>query len=446
MHGDHITETLLEACRRGDVSGEILERRLLRHLQCTCEVCRDEISRWRSKRLGDASRSSLSAFGPLRALAEEEVPPPGDGDEARKDLTTLLPLAVPERERKVDRALSRFRSPLLARGLVQEAIGELAHDLDEASHLLDLAFSVLDLSPASPLHREVRAHALGVRAMIYRIHDDLDKSAELFAQARRTVPPHGIVDLVLAAELDEMEGSFLKDRREFSKAERLLTRAITRFEVLEDPVRQARALLSLSVARFYDKQYDDAIADARRVLDLAPDHKAYSVMAAHGIALYLTESGRSEEAAQCLKKNQPRYRQAEGLWRFHDLHFHWLAGKISYGLGRYGQAEIHLTKARDGFVERDSSPYDAILASFDLALVYSATDRVDEVMKVTRVIAGELSRQSLHEESAVAVTLFLKAAAKRRLSEELVRQVGRFLQFSRNDPALKCEIRLDPAP
>ncbi len=439
MTGDHITVEFLEAHRRGEISTEVFRRRILRHLQCECETCRDELSRWRRAQLRPPSPPGL-----LNALAEEEVPPVGDEEEARKDLTTLLPLAVPERQRKVDRAISRFRSPLLARSLVQEAIGELGHDLEEASSLLDLAFVILDIGPITNVHREVKAHALGVRAMVYRMNDDLERSAELLAQARRTAPPHGIVDLVLAAELDEMEGSFLKDRQEFSKAEELLTQAIQRFQVLDDRMRQARALLVLSAARFYSKRFDDAIADAKRVLELAPEHKAYSVMAAHAVGLYLTESGRPEEAARCLKENQPRYKEAEGLWRFHDLHFHWLAGKISYGLGRYEQAETHLTKAREGFVERDTSPYDAVLVSFDLALVYDAVDKHDELMQVTRLISGELSRQSLHEEAATAVTLFLRAAATRTLSDELVRQVGRFLQLSRTNPTLKCQIRLDP--
>lgn len=160
------------------------------------------------------------------------------------------------------------------------------------------------------------------------------------------------------------------------------------------------------------------------------------------IRQFLTESGRSEEAARRLKEFQSRYEDAKDVWRTYDLHFHWLAGKISLGLGRFDRAEEHLTKARDGLLNRGTI-YDTVLASFDLALVYDATERYDDLMQLTRLISGELSRQSLNEESAAAITLFLKAAAKRAVSQELVRKIGSFLEFSRTDPTLKCEISLD---
>lgn len=436
MASEHITGALLEAHQRGEISRELLERRILRHLQSECEGCHQEISRWRRTYTGLWDTSGL-----LRALAEEEIPPAGDTLEAEKDFETLLSLAAPERKGKVDRALSRFRSPLLARELVQEAIGELAHDVEESSNLVDLALVILEHGRMSSFSREVKAHALAVQAMIAKLQGDLDHASRLFAEARQIAPRHGIVDLVLAGEIDEMEGEFLKDRRELTRAEELLVEAVTRYSMVGDTARQARAHLVLSLVRFHSHRIDEAIGDSKRVLELVPEHKAYGVLAAHNVALFLNESGRPEEAARHLKKYQSRYQDAESVWRNYDLHFHWLAGRISYRLGRYDQAEIHLIRARDGFIERETT-YDAILVCLDLALVYDATGRHDDLMEVTRVISGELARESLHEESAVAVTLFLKAAAKRKVSEGLVREISRFLHFSRTDPTLKCEIDL----
>lgn len=429
----HITGRVLDACERGDISPEALLRRMLRHLQSQCETCHEEMARWRRSRL------PRSPLGLLNAIVEEQVPTAGDEEEASEDLATLLPLEVSERERKVDRALSRYRSPLLARSLVQEAIGELGYDLEEAAHLVELALTILHASPDFAFSREVKAHALAVQAMIFKAKGDLDRAAGLFQRARRTLGRHEVVDLVLAGELDEMEGSFLKDRRKLVEAEHFLNTAMSRYRILQDRTRQARTLLVLAAVRFYDGRYGQAISAAKQVLDLVPEHEAYSVMAGHFLGLYLTEAGHPQKAARMLKKNQPHYKGARGVWRHYDLHFHWLAGKISYGLKRYEQAEVHLARARDGFAERGTA-YDAILVCLDLSLVYDATGRDEDLMELTRLISSELARESLHEESMAAVTLFLKAAAKHNLTEDFVRRVSHFLQFSRTDPSLKHDL------
>lgn len=430
----HITEKILDSCADGELTPEVVLRRILRHLQSKCEVCYEEMERWRVRRWRTPSVGVL-----LRAVIDERVPAIGEEEEANKDLLTLLPLEYSERERKIRRALSRFRSPLLARSLVQEAIGELGRDLEEAKNLLVLARTILNEGPESAFSREVRAHLLAVSAMTKKVQGKLGEAEELFKQSRRISLRQDVVDLVLAGELDEMEGSFLKDRRRLEKAEVLLERGLTRYRILGDTTRQARILLVLAAVRFYRGQYEQAICDARRVVELAPGHRAYGVMATHAVGLYLVESGRPKDAARQLKQNEMRYKEAEGVWRLYDLHFHWLAGKISYGLQRYGQAETHLTKARAGFAQRGTT-YDTVLVCLDLALVYDATGRYDDLLELTGTISNELNRVSLHEEAAAAVTLFLKAAAKRAVSEELVRKISHFLQFSRTDPTLKCEI------
>lgn len=435
MTDEHITETVLEAYKRGDISSEILLRRTLRHLQQKCETCYKEIFRWRRTRVSTSLRHLL------QVITEEEFPTEDERERADADLKTLIPLEVSERVRKVRRALSRFRSPLLARSLIQEAVGELAHDPDEASNLVELAFAILEHGQTSGFRREVRAYGLAVKAMLMKLEGELGGAVRLFEEARRVAPRHGIVDLVLAGEIDYLEGALLKDRRELARAEELLKKSLTSFCIVGDIVRQARSYLVLSAVRFHSNRFDEAVADSKRVLELVPEHKAYRAFATHNISLFLAESGRSEEAARRLKKYQSRYEEAKGVWRTYDLHFHWLAGKIAYGLGRYDQSEVHLTKARDGLLERGTT-YDAILTCLDLALVYDATGRHEDLMELTRMISGELARKSLHKESVVAITLFLKAVAKQRVSDELVREIGRFLEFSRTDPTLKCDISL----
>ncbi len=155
----------------------------------------------------------------------------------------------------------------------------------------------------SSFSREVKAHGFAVKAMIAKLQGELDHASRLFAEARQIAPRHGIVDLVLAGEIDEMEGEFLMDRRELARAEELLVGAVTRYSMVGDTARQARAHLVLSGIRFHSNRMNEAIDDSKRVLELVPEHKAYGVLAAHNIALFLTESGRPEETAGRLKPN-----------------------------------------------------------------------------------------------------------------------------------------------
>lgn len=437
MNSLHITESILDACLRGRISSDTLLRRILRHLQSQCEICHKEMAKWRQRRHFAVSSSTL-----LRAVIDEQVPPLGDEAEANRDLLTLLPLEVSERERKVERALSRFRSPLLARALTQEAIGELGHDLEEASNLVELALLVIEHAPISNFSREVKAHTLAFKAMVCKSRGNLDAAEELFSQARSLVSHTEIVDLALAGEFDEMQGSFLKDRRELERAEILLSKAMVRYKVLEDEERQARTLLVLAHVKYHLGRYKEAVSDAYDVLELSPNRKDYTLIATHNITLYLADSGRFEEAAERLKASRDRYKDAQPVWRLCDLHFHWLAGRISYGLGRFKQAEVHLVRARDGFSDR-GTVYDTVLVCLDLALVYDALGRHESLLELTSVISSELACNSLHRESSAAVALFLKAAAKKRVSDELVRSISYFLQFSRTDPSLKCELSLD---
>lgn len=434
MKSLHITESILDACLRGKISSDTLLRRILRHLQNRCEVCYKEMAKWRQRRQFAVSSSAL-----LQAVLDEQVPPLGDEAEANRDLLTLLPLEVPERERKVERALSRFRSPLLARALTQEAIGELGHDLEEASSLSELALLVLEHAPISNFSREVKAHTLAFKAMVSKNRGELGAAEELFSQARSLVSHTEIVDLILAGELDEMQGSFLKDRRELERAETLLGKAMVRYKILDDDERQARTLLVLAHVKYHLERYEEAVSDACIVLELSPDRKDYTLIATHNIILYLADAGRFEEAAEQLKASQDRYNDAQPVWRLCDLHFHWVAGRISYGLGRFQQAEVHLSKARDGFSDR-GTVYDTVLVCLDLALVYEALGKNEDLLELMSIISGELAGNALHRESSAAVALFIKAAARKSVSDELVRSVSRFLQFSRTDPTLKCEL------
>ena len=439
MTDQHIDRYLLNACERGDITQEALTRHVLRHLQGSCETCRRELAVWRKERNPRRHAKPL-----LQTLLQERVSDPEESQKAERDFLTLFPLTPSQRQRKIARARTRFRSPWLARLLVEEAIEEFRSDLDEASALIEAAFQVLDRAPFSHFKDEVQILTRAALASTHKSRGHLARAERFFIELRDIAQMHGLVDLSLAAQVDELEGNFWRDRRHLDQSRRLLLRAIKLYRLLGDKTRRARALLILGGTHFYAGDSPRAIAVAREAFELDTGRETFRAMAGHNLALYLVESGNLEEGVRCFQDNVPRYRKVRDSWRLCDLYFHWLAGKIHRSLGQLDTAERHLLQARDGFAERGTA-YDAILVCLDLGLVYDGQERYDELETLAEHTIHGLTSESLHREAHAALVLFAKAARRRIMSHDLARRIAHFLQFSFHNPELRCEIQLPEA-
>jgi len=68
-------------------------------------------------------------------------------------------------------------------------------------------------------------------------------------------------------------------------------------------------------------------------------------------------------------------------------------------------------------------PYDAALASLDLAVLYLEEGRTREVKDLAREMAEIFKAQGIAREALAALTLFVEAAQKETATVELVRRV-----------------------
>lgn len=440
MKNDHVTEALLDALEDQEVSQGHFTRHVLRHLQSTCTECRREIAIWRTGRNPRRHAQPL-----LQMTLQERVPDAQEIRRAQEDFQSLLPLTPARRERKIRRARSRFCSPVLARLLVEDAIREWISDFEEASSLLDAAFQVLDRGPYSRLGDEVRILTRAARAFSFKLQGDLNRAEGLFLELRALIRRDRLIDPSLAAQVNELEGSFWRDRRVFGRSKELLLRAIYRYRLLQDDTRLARALLVIGNTYFYSGDVSQAIATAKEAFELSRGNLTFQANAAHNVTLYLTESGRLDEAIPQFQANLPRYRKARGSWRFADLYFHWLAGKIRRGLGQLDDAEKHLERARDGFSHRGTA-YDALLVCLDLALVYQKQERYKDLEDLSQLMVRGLDAVSLHDEATAALVLLTQAVRQRTVDEDFVRRIAHFLQFSLINPDLRCDIQLPDPP
>lgn len=430
----HLTPEIFEACDRGEISRAQLYR-LIGEAVCECEGCRERLEPWRRPYHQRRIEATPTVSSVLQLLS-----PPTDEEHraATQDLKRLLKFPKERRVPKVRRAVKRYRSPVLAELLLEKSLERLPVDSQDAEHLASLAQSVLLQCRSSVQVDDLRILCLVHLAIASKAQGNLQAADGKFRAARQLFKhapaPHPRVE----AELSRMEGSYRKDRRQLEKSEQLLQHAVKLYDLLGDRIEAARARLVLGATQFYAGAMDQALATTTAALtDLnSRSYRRLFLIGRYNLTLYLAESGRVQDAAVRLRADLTLYREAFANWPSLDIHFHWLAGKVYRGLQRLNEAEEHLIRARDGFVERGTS-YDAILVCLDLALVYAAQKRSHDLVELADLMISGLAAQGLHDESMAAVSLAAEAARNQSLTEKLVRNISHFLQFSRHDPALK---------
>ena len=81
-------------------------------------------------------------------------------------------------------------------------------------------------------------------------------------------------------------------------------------------------------------------------------------------------------------------------------------------------------------------PYDAALASLDLAAVLFEQDRLGEMKRLTAEILPAFHAMGLHREALAALALFEKAVERERISLRFIAELAGYLQRARSDPKL----------
>src|SRR6185295_5883909 len=120
------------------------------HLRARCPHCRAEADAYAfGKR---AEPSAWSRFLEALSLLIPRWMAPAERDlrGVRREFTELLALPPEDREGRLARARSRFRSPGLVRLLLDESRRRLPGQPPEALHFAELAWKVANRNPAVP--------------------------------------------------------------------------------------------------------------------------------------------------------------------------------------------------------------------------------------------------------------------------------------------------------
>ncbi len=443
----HITGDLLRAEAENDGATLPLVRRLLAHLYHLCPTCRDEMSAYRQEmtepgeldvwyeEVGQAAEDDYTtAFARAAQAASQRVSTiDAERKEAAEKLAELLALPVARRLDAITQAPLEYQGLALAALLLEASLGQMPGTPKEALALAQLAKVVLSHSGLSSLATELYARASAHVANALRTLGRLPEASARFGDARFLLRHQPVVDPLVSAEIDSMEGSLRRDQRRFEQAAQLLRRAALSYQATGQPREEALTLLKMGSLSREQGNPAEAAKLALRVLDStnAGEEPRLCFYSRHNLAHALCELGKYEDARAVLAENRSlQLRYGDPLSR---LRLQWVEGKIAHGLGEYQDAEILFLLARHGF-ERHEIACDAALVSLELAALYLGQRRTADVKALAAEMVVIFEGQEIHREAATALHLFRDAAELEQVTLGLVRNLATYLVHASRDP------------
>ena len=441
MGHEHLTRRLLKAFFGHELTPTELVTLLLRHLEELCPVCRQEIAAWNEERdasvdgglyqlLPEVLVGSLQAE--LRWL--EELRP-----RAEEEFRELMAMESRDRRLKVERAIKRFRNPLLIDLLLERSEALVSVDPREAREVAELAQEVALRLPdryGADVLQSSLARAKAYRANAMRVSGDLRAADRALAELLDHLDL--LPDPLVRAEIWGFTVILRKDQRRFGEAEEFFQQTIAVYRRLGTPTEQCKKLISGANLAYERGRLELAIARLREALKVLPPGEDFrlELFVGHNLAWYLCEAQRYEEAGKVKAAHEPLYqRLTEPLLRWRGR---WLDARIANGLGKTEVAEAKLLQVRRRFIDADIG-FDAALVSLDLAVLYMKQGRSADVKRLAEEMLPIFHAQDIHREALASLLLFHRAAQAENVNLGMVRDLASYLEKARDQRALHHE-------
>jgi hypothetical protein len=435
----HLSFDLYLMVLRGELPPAVLAEVAHRHLLDLCSECADN---WELYQRGHGAPFPIAAgegvgdprhrpaFGAAaRRVEQAEQDSRQERRRARHDLKVLLASPPAGWPARVARAQRRFRSRGFAELLLAEARRRFASEPAVAARLAGLVPEVVHWIPGAGegWRQDLRSLAAAYVANVQRIQGDLDAADREFRRLRGRLARHPATEAAVHAEIDSLEASLRLDQRRLDDAALLLDRA-----VLVQSTTRARDLLAglllqrASLSRMR-QEYEVAERDLARAAGLIGEESGLFPMAVGSRALTLCDLGRLDEAEGLLAEHRERFAAADAWTR---LLRRGIEGRIALGRRQLTAAEEAFVEVRDGALELER-PYDAALAALDLAEVYLAEARLEELAALAAGLVPAFEARGVSREALAALALLQQAVAAREVSLPLLAEVRRQVRWAR---------------
>ena len=346
----------------------------------------------------------------------------------------------PERRRRLIELSPRPEgNAALARTICETSAQAAAADVEAARKLAELALFTARLVPGGEAQRNhAVGYCLGFVANAHRVATEFDAADVDFERSWklwRSGEP-GKPDFFPEWRLHDLEASLRREQRRFPEALECIRRA---FAVCGgEPAATGHILLNkehLFAAMGDTEAALSALSEATPFIEAVGDPYQLFFLR-FKVAKNLCALGRYVEAADRL----PVVRQmaTEQGMKLNLIRVAWLTAKVDAGLGRVEEAKAGLEQVREDF-RTHGLPYEAALASLDLAVIYLKEGRTAEVKELAVAMGWIFTAKGITREALAALTLFCKAAEQEAATVELARRVEQFLRRAQLDPGLRFE-------
>lgn len=364
------------------------------------EVRRGLTRKKRERNADAARRKAQEAWLRLKAAPRQD----------QRDLVTVMPA---------------FQIWALAVHVCEASVRAAAHRPEEALHLADLAVLIATQSTGEESWRtRVEGFCWAHLANARRVANDFAGADKAFARAWKLweAGADSAPDLLPEWRMLDLEASLRRAERRFPEALKLLDRAKEAVGKGGSPLAIARILLKKEHVFDQMGETQSALAtlvEAKPFVEASGDPRFLFALLFNTVDNLCQLKQYEQATGQLAQVREAALQQGNDL----DLvRVVWLESRIKAGQGQIGEAIASLEKVRQNFTAREL-PYDAALASLDLAVLWLEADRTAEVRNLARTMAWIFQAQGISREALAALVLFRDAAQRETATVELVQQV-----------------------
>lgn len=243
----------------------------------------------------------------------------------------------------------------------------------------------------------------------------------------------GTGDPALLVQIMDLTASLFVDQRRFAEAFRLLDGVEQSHRAAGDLHAAGRALVSKGTAAGLALCPEEAVRLLGEALRLLDGHRDPDLvyMTIHNLLMFLVDVGRPDEAARLFDQSRGLYALYTG--RLDRLHACWLEGRIAAARGEDAAAEGVFRELRTAFADADL-PYDAALASLELAAILLRAGRTFEIRELIDETLAIFQERNIRREAIGALLMLREACEKQRATVALLRSVTSELQRLEREP------------
>jgi tetratricopeptide (TPR) repeat protein len=388
-----------------------------RHLG-VCSECQERAD----EAMGLASLPLLDGLGSgyddafdraILGAAEQLAGLQGESRSAKDLLAELLREPAIERQRKI-RDDERFHSLKLSQLLRTQSKQGWFSDPAAARAFAELAVGVAEtLDPlryGAILTADARALSWGYLGNTLRITSDSRRAEGALRQAW-SHHQHGTGDLDTEGELLLFGVSLRAFQGRFGEALRMVDQAIAVHRSLRDHHREGSTLIKKGLVLGEEGRFKEGIVATRAGLlqiDAAQDPRLV-LIGKQNLATFLVECGEHQEANRLLGELRALYRASGD--RVLLARIGWLNGNFASAIGNFAEAERHLSKTREFFLDQEIGA-DVAFISLHLAEVHARAGQMRKARELLRDVIPLGEAMGFDRVVLAARLLYAQASAR----------------------------------